>query len=308
MYKKFMGDFDATTTNPPPRASRASGSRDYSGQPPPLKGDSGKRRQAEQHEEAEQAEGLEEAEQLEEAEEAGHVRSEHAERSRRLAEAWELRKPQMQESYLQSSRDRALMKRSVNEVEMLSLQHKLYEVHSLHSCVSSPSSAASPATPLGFVSRQLVSVTDCLGKSREHLARAAEELKRMHDSDCAGSCPSCPCPSPLHLNETRKAKYIGLNACGYVFVPEWRCNTCDTVIRPDFTSLGLFPGTWLELFIFVICANGVPVRYCRMVRFMGTEMLGILLKALPIFYLLAVISFDSKSSNLFWHWYIQACV
>ncbi|KAF5842088.1 hypothetical protein DUNSADRAFT_9347 [Dunaliella salina] len=174
MYKKFKDDFGAATTNPPPRAPRASGSRDYSGQPPPLKGDSSKRKQAEQHEEAEQAEGrasggLEEAEQLEEVEEAGHVKSEHAERSRRLAEAWELKKPQMQESYLQSSRERATMKRSVNEVEMLSLQHKLYEVHSLHPCVSSRSSAASPANPLGAVSRQLVLVTDCLEKSREHL-------------------------------------------------------------------------------------------------------------------------------------------
>eukprot|EP00983_Pelagomonas_calceolata_P033991 1064928-Pelagomonas_calceolata.AAC.1 len=65
----------------------------------------------------------------------------------------------------------------------------------------------------------------------------------MHDTDCADSCPACPCPSPLHLNETRRAKYIGLNACGYVLVPEWHCNACDAAIRPDFISLGLFPGT-----------------------------------------------------------------
>ena len=101
-----------------------------------------------------------------------------------------------------------------------------------------PSSVAPEEKRLSFIQ-------ECLASTVERLKEAEKEVEQMQDSECSNGCyPACPCPRSLRL-DLRRAKYVSLTACGYVYVPQWSCNDCHEAIKPDFIDLGLFPGTMM---------------------------------------------------------------
>ena len=51
--------------------------------------------------------------------------------------------------------------------------------------------------------------------------------------------------------DLRRAKYVSLTACGYVYVPQWSCNDCHEAIKPDFGSISRYNDgllTWRSCF------------------------------------------------------------
>jgi len=91
--------------------------------------------------------------------------------------------------------------------------------------------------------KRLPFIKECLASTVERLKEAEKEVEQMQDSECANGCyPAGPCSLLLRL-DLRRANYVSLTACGYVYVPQWSCNDCHEAMKPDFIDLGLFPGT-----------------------------------------------------------------